>query len=193
MYVSQTICVLGQRSWLQCCLEEQKFRLPARHAAGLELTVPVDGQTARHCNRHGSGSLLPSHWLLHTHIPLLDPLKNGHRIQMVTWGGTNCWTPMGAGWEESISYTFISKCDGCSLEGHCAGQWLLHVCHWAKFNLIHCLPVVCTWGELLPTSKVLVRSDSDDTGPGHHDFLDLGLWIFHCLLAKQHIEKSYCL
>lgn len=154
------------------------------------LCLWTDSMTLQLPKRHRSGFLLPSRWLLHTHTPLLNPLKNSHWIQMVTWGGTNCRTPMGAVWKESINYTFISKCDVCSLEGHRAGQWLPCRCHWAKFNFIHFLPVVCRWGEQLPTSKVLMRSESDDMGPGHHDFLDLGVWIFHCLLAKQHIEKS---
>lgn len=67
---------------------------------------------------------------------------------------------------------------------------ITNLCHRTKFNFIHFLPVVCRWGEQLPTSKVLVRSESDDTGPGHRNFLDLGVGVFQGWLARQCIKKS---
>lgn len=79
MCVSQTIHVPGQRSWLQHSLEEQKFKLPAGHAAGLELAVHVcsgatpwakQGQSAPPCSSPRQESLLPSHREFCTQIPL---------------------------------------------------------------------------------------------------------------------------
>lgn len=147
MYVSQTICVSGQRSCLQHSLEEQKFRLPARRAAGSELAVHVCGwasprATARTAStilqlpeRRGSGSLLPSHWVLHTYSPLLDPLKSSERLDSNRrWGTANCWTPMGAGWGELSNYAFISKRASYFLGGNCAEEWLPHA--WGNHHLV---------------------------------------------------------